>query len=215
MTVTILSAAFGAYDQPAIPPRQDIDVRWVMVTDGQVDVPAPWEHVIEPRPELHPRLAAKQPKCLPWWYADSDVIIWLDASAEIYRTDFARMCVQALGDADVAQWVHPQRDCIVPEAQVSATMAKYAGLPVHAQVDHYLRDGHPEHYGLWATGCTVWSAGQADAGATWLAEQHRWTYQDQLSWPVVVRRHGLTVAPLPGGLWDRTWVGFRAHASDQ
>ena len=58
MTVTVVSASYGGYDIPAVPLEQDVDVRWVMVTDQPDTVPAPWEAVLESRPHLHPRMAA-------------------------------------------------------------------------------------------------------------------------------------------------------------
>jgi hypothetical protein len=63
----------------------------------------------------------------------------------------------------------------------------------------------------------VWrrSSWTAAAGRDWLHEQNRWTYQDQLSWPVVVRERALDVRPLPGSLWDRQYLTFRPHASEQ
>jgi hypothetical protein len=205
---TVVSACYGGYDTPAIPPDQDVDVRWVMVTDGMVEVPEPWEHLVL-ESDMHPRLAAKVPKCWPHDYGDT--VIWLDASAQINSETFVSECLDALGDGDVAQWEHPQRDCILPEAAVSATMTKYRGLPVEEQAVHYIREGHPKHYGLWATGCMVWS--KVDVGEAWFDEQIRWTYQDQLSWPVIVRRFNLDIRPLPGMLWDHRLVTFRPHAS--
>ena len=211
--ITVVSACYGGYDVPSIPPEQDVAVRWVMVTDG-IDVPEPWEHVIV-ESELHPRLAAKVPKCFPHRYADGPVI-WLDASAQVNSTTFASDCVAALGNGDVAMWDHPQRDCILPEAAVSATMPKYRGLPVEIQAAHYINSGHPLNFGLWATGCMVWSGElhrPERIGEAWFDEQMYWTYQDQLSWPAIVRRYELEVRPLPGMLWDHKMVTFRPHAS--
>jgi hypothetical protein len=215
--ITVVSACYGGYDGPAAPPVQDTDVRWVMVTDGRCYVPPPWEVIIEPRNHLHPRMAAKVPKCLPFEYADTDIAIWVDASAQIHREDFVSTCVAALGDGEVAQWVHPQRDCIEPEADVSAGMAKYAGQPVQAQAAHYIKDGHPRWFGLWATGCMVWrrTKHHERVGQDWLREQTIWTYQDQLSWPVVVRRNDLDLRYMPGNLWDRQLLTFRPHASHE
>jgi hypothetical protein len=216
--ITVVSASYGAYDQPIVPLEQDVPVRYVMVTDGAVEVPEPWETVVEPRPHLHPRMAAKIPKCFPHRYGLRDRVIWLDASARILRPDFVSMCARTLGNnAHIAQWLHPQRNCILDEAFVSSGMAKYAEQPVYEQVNSYVAGGHPKGFGLWATGCMVWNywLGDRRAGSNWLVEQMLWTYQDQLSWPVVVRDNGLDIVPLPGGLWDRTYVEFRAHASDQ
>jgi hypothetical protein len=218
--ITVVSAAYGAYDAPAVPLEQDVPVRWVMVTDGSVQAPEPWETIVEPRNHLHPRMAAKIPKCLPHRYAEAlDVAIWLDASATIHRPDFVSTCVAALGDGDVAMWRHPQRDDIVEEADVSMGMAKYAGQPVHAQAASYISPIHlTRHSGLWATGCMAWAPLKydiAEAGRSWLLEQTIWTYQDQISWPHVAYWHELDIRPLPGGLWDRYYLSFRPHASDR
>jgi O-antigen biosynthesis protein len=212
--ITVVSSCYGGYDDILTPPVQDVPVRWVMVTEGAVQVPEPWEHVVV-ESDLHPRLAAKVPKCFPHRYADGPVI-WLDASAKVNSPTFASDCVNTLGDGDVAQWEHPQRDCILPEAAVSATMPKYRGLPVEIQAAHYINSGHPQNYGLWATGCMVWAGDWLHperVGEAWFDEQTRWTYQDQLSWPFIVRRYQLDIRPLPGMLWDQQMVTFRPHAS--
>jgi hypothetical protein len=211
--ITVVSACYGGYDTIIAPPAQDVPVRWVMVTDGAVEVPEPWEHV-RLESDLHPRLAAKVPKCWPHQYMDDGPVIWLDSSARINSASFVSECVDVLGDGDVAQWEHPQRDCIVPEAAVSATMTKYRGLPVETQAAHYIDSGHPHRFGLWATGCMVWSEDIGPAiGDAWFDEQTRWTYQDQLSWPVIVRQFRLDIRPMPGMLWDHRLVTFRPHAS--
>jgi hypothetical protein len=212
--ITVVSACYGGYDAPAVPLEQDTTVRWVMVNDGETQVPEPWESVIEYRTHLHPRMAAKIPKCLPQQYAHSDVVIWLDASAVIHRPDFVSMCVATVADGDVAMWTHPQRDDIVDEAEVSSWMTKYGNQPVKAQAAHYTAHGHPRYSGLWATGCMVWGHTPNGVGRDWLAEQTLWTYQDQLSWPLIARRYALDIRPLPGGLWDRQWLSFRPHATE-
>jgi hypothetical protein len=95
-------------------------------------------------------------------------------------------------------------------------MGKYGRQSVVDQAAAYIKGGHPRDFGLWATGCMAWRspAWQVRAGTEWLREQTMWTYQDQLSWPVIVRRHELDVRPLPGGLWDCTYLVFRPHGSE-
>ena len=70
-------------------------------------------------------------------------------------------------------------------------------------------------FGLWATGCMTWQRTRHThrVGLEWLHEQTVWTYQDQLSWPVVVRRNDIDVRHLPGSLWDHQMLSFRPHAS--
>lgn len=214
-SVAVVSGCFGGYDKPAAPVRQTWEPdEWVMVTDGD-DPLAPWSLVREQRPSMHPRLAAKVPKCRPDWYSGADILIWVDASFEITSPEFVAWCVMGLGDAPLAQVRHPVRQSIVDEAQASVAMSKYDGLPLTLQAAYYEWGGHPADWGLWATGLIVYRRETcALMGDAWLTEQVRWTYQDQLSEPVVLRRLGILPADLSGHLWDHPHFRIRAHESE-
>lgn len=217
--VAVISSVFGAYDQIAAPAPQTIEADWVLVADRPpvIDTahPWPWQVVTEPRPGVHPRLAAKVAKCRPDWYADADVYVWIDASFQIASPDFLAWCLRKLDGAPLAQIPHPVRRCISEEALASAGMAKYTGLPLLEQVAHYRKDGHPADWGLWATGLIVYRRETcARLGDPWLAEQLRWSYQDQLSEPPLLRHLDLRPAALDGALWDHPHFRIRAHASD-
>lgn len=213
MRVALVSSLYGGYDQPCEPPIQDMECEFVLVTDRNYDIPG-WRVVVESRPSVHPRLAAKVAKCRPDLYADADVYIWMDASFHI-SSDFVSWCVTSLGDALVAQIPHPERSRLVDEAQVSATMLKYQGLPVHAQVQHYLGLGYPDGWGLWATGLRVQKKSKSleDLGDHWLREQMRWTYQDQLSQAPLFYWSGIRPIGLDGALWGHPKFSIRSHAS--
>lgn len=214
VTVTVLSAVYGGYDQPIPPLPQNMDVRWVMVTDGRVDVPAPWEHVIEPRPGMSARMASRYPKCHAVNHShEGDPVLWLDGCADIRSPTFVADCLTALGDGDCAMWVHPHRNTLTAEAWAAAPMPKYQGQPLFDQINHYLKMGHPDGFGLWANTSMMWSADvAADVGAAWWWEQQEWgSDMDQLAWPVIVRRFGLDVRPFPGDLYDGERVRWRQH----
>lgn len=212
--VAVISSLYGAYDQPASPVPQTVDAEWVMVTD-QPAAPDPWQVITEPRPGAHPRLAAKTAKCRPDLYSDAEILIWIDASFQITSPDFVAWCVDQLGDAPIAQIRHPVRQSITDEAHASARMCKYDGLPLLPQVHHYVNGGHPDDWGLWATGLIVYRRNTClILGDSWLAEQVRWTYQDQLSEPVLLRQFGITPRDLPGPLWEHPMFRIRPHESD-
>lgn len=215
MTVTVLTACYGGYDTLVSPPSQSVECRWVAVTDGTCNVPEPWEQIVEPRGHMHPRLAAKVPKCLPYLYAWGPVV-WLDASAWLKTGDTIERLVAAAGDAYLAQWEHPDRKAITGEAAVSAMMRKYEGQPVREQAAQYVAQGHPDSWGLWATGAMVWPDPKVlrGFGEAWLAEQVRWTYQDQISEPYVLRQWGVNVAAIPGNLWRNDMIGWGRHTRD-
>lgn len=214
MRVAVVSAVFGGYDQPVFV-EQTVDCRYVMVTDGLVDVPAGWEHHVVDRCGLDPRLAGKFVKCRPWEFVDADVFVWLDGSIEPAPGLVAQM-LEDLGDAHVAFHVHPHRSSIVSEAQVSAAMRKYDGQPVFEQARTYVANGHSDVLGLWAAGLFIWrdSLKVRQMGQLWLDEIYRWSLQDQVSLPVVIGRCGLRWNALSGGLMANPLFQIRLH-SDQ
>jgi rhodanese-related sulfurtransferase len=207
--IAVVSSMYGSYDQPVAHVPQDTRCEFVLVTDRKTDYDG--RVVVEPRPQLHPRLAAKLAKCRPDLYSDADVWVWVDASIRILSSDFVSWCVKSVGDLPLAQCRHPQRQSIAAEAGVSAGMAKYRSLPVHEQVASYLAAGYPDDWGLWATGVIVYRREGLVCGDAWLREQMRWTYQDQLSQPPLLYREGLRPVDLDGGIWGNPRFEIRGH----
>ena len=214
----IVTAVYGGYDEvkPTLP-QTVLDVEWVLVTDdpGLPDGHLGWRVVYEPRPGLHPCRAAKYPKFCPWEYTDAPQSVWIDGSVRVQAAAFA---VQALGLADpIAQFQHPERDCILEEAAVSEALPKYAHEPVMAQAQAYLDDGHPLRWGMWAT--TVIARQHTPAveelGHWWLAEMRAWSFQDQISQPHVLRQLGLWPSVLPGFYRDNQWLRVEGSAKHQ
>lgn len=218
MSIAVVTSCYGGYDEIVAPSPQSVECEWIAVTDGEVAVPPPWVNIVEPRPHMHPRLAAKVAKCRPDLYTSATTTIWLDAAARIGPTSVERLA-GAVSLGAFGQFVHPDRRKISDEADVSATMDKYQGQPVREQVAHYLKGGHPDDFGLWATGCIVRNTGDyrsvhSSFGDAWLIEQMRWTYQDQLSHPWLVNMHSLLIVPLPGPLWGNDLVSWSGHRRD-
>lgn len=212
--VALISSVYGGYDQPVPLPQQDIDCEYVLVSDREYNTPG-WRTVIEHRPGLHPRLAAKVAKCRPDLYADADYYIWLDTSFQIGTSDFASWCIKELGDNLIAQIVHPERSRILDESLVSRMMAKYQGLPVVEQAMYYIDQGYPDGFGLWATGLRVQRNDPLlkDFGDAWLREQVRWTYQDQISQPYLLWKMGISISGISCPLWHNGRFQIRSHAS--
>jgi hypothetical protein len=127
--------------------------------------------------------------------------IWIDANARVDSVSFAASAV-SFAQQGLALFRHPQRDCIYQEARASRLTArdKYEGQPLEAQVAHYRDLGHPKHGGLFAGGTIVRDSSRPEireVGKRWLDECVRWSYQDQLSLPVVLRRVGVTPSVFP------------------
>jgi hypothetical protein len=211
----VLSAVYDRYDvvRPVLP-QQGADVEWVLVTDdealyrGDAD-PLGWQIVYEPRPGMHPNRAAKTPKMLPADYTAADWSVWVDASFAVVSPTFV---VDVLAHAGpLAQFVHPWRACLFDEAQASAPIPKYDGEPILDQADAYRAAGMPAGWGLWATGVIArqHTPEVLAWGKQWLEENHRWSFQDQISHPFVCWLHNLRPGSLPGMHLANAWLAYQ------
>jgi Protein of unknown function (DUF616) len=209
-----VSSVYGGYDVPAAPAPQDAEAEYVLVTDRPCECP-PWRVVVEPRPQLHPRLACKIAKSRPDLFADADVYIWTDANVRVADPGFIAWCLDGLGDADMAVSRHPDCATISADMELSLTQPRYSSLPMRQQVASYAAEGFPESYGSWWTGMMIRRrrAVTPEFGDAWLREQARWTNQDQISLPYVLWKAGIVPADLPPG-WLQGRFGFSQHGPE-
>ena len=213
--VALITAIYDGYDElKPLLPQAGVDVEWICVHDGvPPDAVAAqgWTLVYEPREGVHPNRAAKHPKYEPWKYTDAPVSRWVDASFRIMSDRFAVEATAGLTDVEpIAQFQHPWRDCLFAEAKESAGLAKYAGEPVLEQAESYRTAGHPEGWGLWATGVIARRHTEAvrKMGWLWLAETYRWSFQDQISQPFALREKGLRPTAFPGSHLATPWLAY-------
>lgn len=207
----VVTATYGGYDaQLHVPAQQDIPTDFICVTDNpDLQVPAPWTVLVRDAWYDEPRLSAKVPKMRPGVLdLGCDDVVWVDASHEITSTSFARDALAARHDG-VAAFKHPRRDCIY--AEVAALLGSenqdglYFARPLLEQQAAYLDAGYPKHAGLYACGVLAWDLRDDRAhalGEAWLDETVRWSHQDQVEFPVVCRRVGVTPGTFPIGQID-------------
>jgi hypothetical protein len=222
----VVTASYGGVDATLRRPvPQDIPVDWVCYTDqADLQPPAPWKTIHAPA-DGDPRRAVKTHKATP--HLDCPDVVWIDASMEITSPSFVRDALAARHDG-VAAFGHPRRDCIYTEADASLGAegqgGKYADQPLLAQVAAYRAEGHPEHGGLYACGVVAWNLADpraVEVGQAWLTECERWSWQDQLSFPVVCRRLGVTPGVFPIRQIERRarlylanrWLRIHAHTA--
>ena len=200
MSIALVTACYGSYDPiRALPENHGFDDA-ILVTDYPYAATEAkgWRVIVEPREE-HPRLAAKRPKMMPWLYTDCDSAVWLDASFEIVDSKFSQWAKEHLAHDDFVVWTHPEgRIDIRQEAPLCWDWPKYKDYPMREQLAHYINDGMPEKWGLFACGTVGWRfTPEAKAlGESWYNEQLRWSIQDQVSLPYLLWRDGKRF-----GLW--------------
>jgi hypothetical protein len=236
MRAIVYTAMFGGYDVLKQPPQQNEPCEFICFTDSEMPSRVgAWQVVhIKPDPNLHPRIQAKRFKLLSHRifprgrlaarYAPfsirrrANLSIWIDASFQIKSSTFVKDMRGKLGKADWAMFVHPDRDCIYEEALDSIRWRKYEHLPILPQVESY-RPFVPPHSGLYACGLIARrepsSRGLNDVHEAWWDENIKWTYQDQLSLPFVIRRAGGCVpVGIQENLWNNDWFEVMVHLAD-
>jgi hypothetical protein len=210
MTIALITSIYGDYDELVDPPEQDGVDEYIAVVDRHYAGCQRWMQIVEPRSHLHPRMAAKVAKCRPDLYTNAETTVWIDGGARLLHGGVAQW---AASHGPYAQFVHPERDDISAEAEVSAGMEKYANQPVLDQAAHYKKQGLPDGFGLWATGMLVLPRKWDLLGDEWLTQQLRWSYQDQISLPFVLWQMDMKPNPLLDNLWGNRHVQFTGHRS--
>lgn len=212
MKVELVSAIYGGYDTPKQLPDSSL-TGWLFTDLQETAALAEergWNPIVDEMDDVKtPMLRAKYWKTHPLSAAPgADISIWLDGSIQIVIFDFVGKCLAALGDDDLSLTPHPERTCIYPEAQVTASLARYGDCDPHAQVNFY-RDvvGWTPNRGLYASGAFTVRHNDVTAswGESWWDECNNWTYQDQLSLPIITEiaaRGGMTWnVNMPWHLW--------------
>lgn len=209
MRIAIVTANFGGYDPLSSAPLGFDDA--VVVTDSPDHGADGWRVHLDPSPD-DPRLAGKRPKMNPWRYTDCDAALFMDASIEIVSPDLRRWVEPVLSVNDLVIWSHPEgRTDIRQEGPVCWDWPKYEPYPIREQVEHYVADGFPEGWGLFACGLIGWRfTPEARAfGDAWLEEQHRWSIQDQISLPYLLWREGKPFAIWPANQYHNPHIRIR------
>lgn len=215
--VTIISAIYGDYDSLSpILPQEGLSVDWVFVTDNPPKDSMGWGVIYEPRKGVHPNRAAKRPKLFPWLYSESYSSIWIDGSFRVISSRFAFEAIQYA--KPIAQFRHPWRGCLYEEAICTRAIGRYAPQDelIQAQADFYKKNGHPEGWGLWATGIIARYHTKAvrEMSLSWMHDIEEWSFQDQVSQAYSLRLAGLYPNLLPGDYFSSPWIEYVGHVHE-
>jgi hypothetical protein len=196
---TVITSIMGAYDSvPPIPLGFD---EAILVSDVPID--SDWSNVVM-RTGLPSRLAAKIPKFRPDMFTSCETSVWIDATFQSDSGWLFRASMSALETSDLVFFKHPERNTVFDEIIVSKSMEKYKGFPLDRQLEHYKSLGFADDFGLLA--CTVIARRHTleveDLGNAWLAENLRWSIQDQVSLPYLLWRKNVPYATFEEKLWN-------------
>jgi hypothetical protein len=216
--IAVITALYGDdYDtlKPVVPQSRPF-TEWVLVTDREPDpeLACGWRVIVDPKPDLSPRRAAKLPKFRPWEYTDAGVSVWLDSSFRVTsRWAVAQMTdylADQIPEQDIAQFAHPFRDCLYAEAGTVLALGMDDKALVEQQTEACRRAGHPENWGLWATGVIVrkHTGAVKRLGNMWSDAVAMWSHRDQLSQPYALRLAGLRPVDLPGHYAGNEWLQY-------
>ena len=146
-----------------------------------------------------------------------DYTVWIDGSIQVKSADFVDRVISSISDGGWAMFRHPDRNCIYDEAHVAVQMKKYQNVPIMGQIAHYRDEGCPRNNGLFAAGIIARRTRAPRLSAinrAWWRENQRWTYQDQLSLPVVLWRLGAGCDAIESHLWYNDLFDWIPHRSD-
>jgi hypothetical protein len=235
---TVLTALMDDYDTlKPVMPQDGADVNWVCLTDSKtirdeaeahteriadlwrnlagLHHPTGWEIIYYDRPaDEHPNRAAKRPKMHPGMYTGAPASVWVDASFRVVspRLVVDTVTIAAESEYGIAQFRHPWRDCLYSEVTASLDLPKYAEEAERLQLQRhdYLAAGMPPDWGLWATGviARVHTRPVLEFGRMWGKQIDAYSYQDQISHPYTLWKHGLRPVDLPGNHFHNAWLAY-------
>jgi GT2 family glycosyltransferase len=216
MKIAVYVTIFGDYDGLKPIPAQEVKADYFVITDNPKLKLEGWKTVVPnfPRRDLHPRLRAKFFKMFPWEcdeMAKYELSIYIDASIRITSANFIATCLKNLNQ-DMLLFRHPQRQCIYKEGAASVGLKKYDGEPINEQLNFY-RKFHPANGGLYACGLIVRKHTEQvkKIMGDWWFENIKYSYQDQLSLPVILRANGFTPSTFAEDQYKNNFLQVEWH----
>lgn len=216
--LVVYSALVHAYDDlPSVAQFEDSAVRFVCFADVAPTDSRGWEIFPLNYYSNDPKRSVLFLKTHPHvYFPDRQFTLWCDASIQMTRSPIDLLGDWGLGDADVAAFLHSERDCVYDEAaEVVELQLDLPGL-VEGQMARYEAAGYPRNNGLHETGFLFRRHNDADVvqfDERWWCELESGSRRDQLSFDVVAWRSSISVRSLtPRGWSVRNYPGLHKKA---
>jgi len=163
----------------------------------------------------NPVLIAKYPKILPHRiFKDYEISIWVDGNV-IPKNNIVDKCNSYLDGYNMALHLHPKRNCIYKEMERVIEVDKCEISHIFNNLKEYIKIGMPEKFGLYECGVLFRRHNEkeiSDAMELWWNEislnDH---YRDQISFPFILWKTGLSIYSIDEDLRKNCCLSFRHH----
>lgn len=163
---------------------------------------------------LDPLMNAKVYKVLSHKFFDNKYTVWVDGNVSL-KTDAGKL-IELLGDADMALFKHPYRDCLYKEYEhARERVSKDQYESIDEQVKKYRDEGMPEKFGLAECGMIIRKEGPIveEFNNRWWAEICRYSHRDQMSFPYVwwKMKDRIKINLMDGNIRNHKYFSYENH----
>jgi O-antigen biosynthesis protein len=197
----VYTAITGRWDDLRAPLTADSEIDYIVFADEHLpEAPAPWLRLPIRPPYKNDRVAARFYKLKPHVHLpEYEISLWVDGAFQLRQA--TQELLDLLGDAPVAAFRHPERNCAYAECEAVVKL----GLETKSNVDNAVRklsrDGFPAGLGLYETGLLF----RRHRDPHVIAAMEEWwnlvsdgCSRDQVSFNFCLWKHKVTCFTLPG-----------------
>ena len=184
--MTIYTAIFGKYDTLKDPTVITKGWEYICYTNRKDLKSNVWKIKYINNKKLSNVKAARCIKIRFFYYVESDLVIWCDASMIINTNLNDFITKHHRGNFTILQ--HPIRDCIYQEAYACIKLNKDKEGVINSQIIRYVDVSYPEHNGMIQSGLIIRNRDKDTIAfcTEWFREVRQGSFRDQLSFNYTV-----------------------------
>lgn len=194
--IAVYSCIVGQYDSIIEPIYKEDDIDYLIFTDQDLPKNSSWsKREIRGLPEYRQLKAAQLNRKIKILQTQElleyDYTIYIDGNIEIVSG--VSPIIANMGQYGLGVHYHRRRDCIYDEVVSVKHLKRITGKDMDEQVNAYMRDGFPKHFGMYENSILIRNNRDVDTidlMKTWWEEYLRYPTRDQLSLPYVIWKTG-------------------------
>ncbi len=201
MKIAVLTAALGTNNLIPIVPFKGVD--YFAFSNTEISCPG-WvvNKAIEfsSDPIFKNRRNAKIYKVLPFLFIQGyDYYIWLDSTHKLEQEP-EQIIKTYLKHNDVAVFKHPERNCLYEEGRLVKELGFDHPNLIDEQLQFYRELNYPQNNGLYELPVRIQRNNEITQkmGLMWWEQICMFSSRDQISFPFVCQKLGLSLSTLPG-----------------